>query len=185
MPKPFYMNLQANISPDAAAKLIAAVEDSLRKGMTELHLLIASPGGGVDPGMAIFNFLKGIPARIITYNYGSVDSVASVIYCAGSRRMAAPHCKFLIHNVTWGWGPAPQGLSVSEGQLQEALNQVVVLRKNIASVIGEATGKTLDAVASDMTRSLTLNATEAKEYGLVHEIATSLLPPGVDVIAVR
>lgn len=74
--------------------------------MTELHLLMASKGGLVDPGMAIYNLLRGIPARVTTYNYGSVDSIAGVIYCAGTRRLATPHCSFLIHGLTWNFPAA-------------------------------------------------------------------------------
>ena len=66
MAQKVYLNLQANISQDVATKLITAIEDNLRKGMSELHLLMASPGGSVDPGMAIYNLLRGIPVIAVT-----------------------------------------------------------------------------------------------------------------------
>ena len=76
MPKPVYLNLQSNISQEVAVKLVTAVQAKLQEGMTELHLLMASAGGLVDPGMAIDNFMRGISVSVSTYNYGSVDSVA-------------------------------------------------------------------------------------------------------------
>ena len=90
--KAVYLNLQANINQDTATKLIAGIEAELKQGMTELHLLISSPGCFIDPGMAMYNFLRGIPVSVTTYNYGSVDSVATVVYCAGKRRLATPYC---------------------------------------------------------------------------------------------
>jgi ATP-dependent protease ClpP protease subunit len=51
-------------------KLVAAIETKLQEGMTDLHLLMASPGGFVDPEMAIYNFLRGIAVKVVTYNYG-------------------------------------------------------------------------------------------------------------------
>ena len=185
MAQKIYLNLQANISQDVATKLITAIEDNLRKGMSELHLLMASPGGSVDPGMAIYNLLRGIPVTVSTYNYGSVDSVAGVIYCAGVRRLATPHCKFLIHGVTWTAPPSPQGITTTEQQIREQLGQIETVKRNIASVIAEATGKTLEQVAADMTSGLTLTAEGAKDYGLVHELTTLLVPAGVEVIGIR
>jgi hypothetical protein len=35
-----------------------------------------------------------------------------------------------------------------------------------------------------MNRSVTLTAAEAKEYGLVHELSTALIPSGVQVVNV-
>lgn len=74
------------------------------------------PGGFIDPGMAMYNFLRGIPVPVTTYNYGNVDSVATVVYCAGRRRLATPQCRFLIHGVTWTFS---QPATLTEQQLRE------------------------------------------------------------------
>ncbi len=181
MPKPVYLNLQSNISQEVAIKLVTAVQTKLQEGMTELHLLMASAGGLVDPGMAIYNFLRGIPVPVSTYNYGSVDSVAGVIYCAGSHRVATPHCKFLIHGITW---QINQAMALTEHQLREYIGQIEAMKRNIASVVAEATGRTQAEVESDITKSVTLTAEEAMKYGLVHELKTALIPSGVEVTGV-
>lgn len=143
---------------------------------------MASPGGFVDPGMAIYNFLRGIAVKVVTYNYGSVDSVAGVIYCAGAHRVATPHCKFLVHGITWS---IPQPTALTEHQIHEYLGQIAALKRNIASVIAEATKRSLEQVEADMSKSLTLTAEEAKAYGLVHELKTNLIPAGAEVIGIR
>ncbi len=180
-----YINLQAAISQDSAVKLIAAVADALQNGMTELHLLMSSGGGLVDPGMAIYNFLRGIPVKVFTYNYGSVDSVAGVIYCAGAKRLATPHCKFLIHGITWRFQPSTQVIEVREQQFREYLGQIDAIKRNIANVIAEATRQKAEDVAADMTKGLTLTADEARSYGLVHELTTTLVPAGVQIIGIQ
>lgn len=166
-------------------KLVAAVTDALHKGVTEIHLLMASGGGLVDPGMAIYNLLRGIPVKVFTYNYGNVDSVAGVVYCAGTRRLATPHCKFLIHGITWRLAPNTQATEVREQQLHEYLGQIDAVKRNIASVIAEATGKKVEDVTADMTKSLTMTAGEAKSYGLVHELTTTLIPTGAQVVGIQ
>ena len=146
--------------------------------MTELHVLIACAGGLVDPGMAMYNFLRGIAVPVSTHNYGSVDSIASVIYCAGSRRVASPHCKFLLHGITWN---VNQPTAATEHHLREYLGQIEAMKRNIASVFAEAMGKPQAEVESDLTKSITLTAEEAIAYGLVHELKRELLPAGADV----
>jgi ATP-dependent Clp protease, protease subunit len=119
---------------------------------------------------------------VFTYNYGNVDSVAGVVYCAGTKRLATPHCKFLIHGVTWRFAQAGEA---REQQLQEYLGQIDAVKRNIASVIAEATGKKVEDVTADMTKSLTMTASEAKSYGLVHELTTTLIPTGAEVIGIQ
>jgi len=177
-----YFNFQADINHDTASKLISAIETKLQQGMTELVLLISSGGGFIDPGMAVYNFLRGIPAKVTTHNYGTVDSIAMVIYCAGKERLACPHCKFLIHGVTWTFSQA--GVC-TESQLREILGSLEKMKKNIASVIAVATGKPADKIEADMSRGLTLQANEAREYGLVHRLEETLFLPGAEVIGIR
>jgi ATP-dependent Clp protease protease subunit len=183
MAGPIYVNLQEGISLETAVKLVKVVADALQKGHTELHLLMSSQGGLIDPGMAIFNFLRGTPLKVTTYNYGYVDSVSGVIYCAGTKRLATPHCKFLIHGITWRIPANTNVTELREQQIREFLGQVDAMKHNIGSVIAEATGKTVDAVSADMTKGVTLTATEAKAYGLVHDISTTLVPAGVQIVS--
>ncbi len=182
IPKAVYFNLQANINQDTATKLIAAIETKLKEGMTDLHLLISSAGGFIDPGMTMYNFLKGIPVTVTTYNYGNVDSVATVIYCAGKRRLASPQCKFLIHGVNW---TISQPTVLTEQQIRETVGSLDKMKRNIANVIAAATGQSLEKVEADMSASLTLEAAEAQKYGLVHEITETLIPSGAEVIGIR
>src|SRR6266446_7432092 len=184
MAGPIYVNLQEGISLETAVKLVKVVADALQKGHTELHLLMSSQGGLIDPGMAIFNFLRGTPLKVTTYNYGNVDSVSGVIYCAGTKRLATPHCKFLIHGITWRFAASSQPIEVREQQLREYLGQIDAIKRNIASVIAEATGKKAEDITADITKSLTLTADEAKTYGLVHELTNTLIPPGAQVIGI-
>jgi len=150
--------------------------------MTDLHLLIASSGGFIDPGMAIYNFLRRIPVNVTTYNYANVDSVATVIYCAGKRRLASPHCKFLIHGVTWN---ITQPTILTEQQVREIVGGLDAVKRNVARVIAETAGKSIETVAADMSKALTLQAEEAKAYGLVHELTQVLIPAAADLVGIR
>jgi ATP-dependent Clp protease protease subunit len=182
-PKPFYVNLQAQITQDVANKFLAVMESKIAAGATEAYVAIASPGGFLDPAFAVYNFLRGIPIPVTTHNYGHVDSVATLIYTAGKTRLATRQCRFLIHGLTWTAQQA--GVVLSEQNLVEILNNLRTMSRNIADVISERTGNPVDKVVSDMSKSVVLEANEAKAYGLVHEFSDALFPQGADVVAVR
>jgi len=66
--------------------LIANIDKKLQQGIEKFTILISSKGGSVFHGIWAYNYLKGIPAEITTHNFGSINSSASVIYCAGDKR---------------------------------------------------------------------------------------------------
>ncbi len=64
----------------------------MKKGVNEFKILISSPGGSVQHGLSAYNYLKGIPAKITTHNFGIVDSIAmlSCYIVAGQKRLCVP-----------------------------------------------------------------------------------------------
>ena len=129
-------------------------------------------------GLSLYNYLKGAPIEIDTYNFGSVDSIGVIIYCAGKKRYSVPHSRFLMHGVKFNSGGP---MSVDEKQLEEHLKGLKIDQKNIAKVISDTTGKPLHKVEEDMLNRTTLDPQEAKDYGLVHEIQSVLFPANADM----
>jgi len=162
--------------------LMQAIDQKMRQGQKEFILLISSPGGSVFHGLSAYNYLKGIPARVVTHNFGSVDSIGVIVYCAGDRRMSVPQARFLLHGVSANF---PQNASLEEKQLEERLKGLKIDIENIAKVIAANTGKSAGEVTSAMLDRTTLNPDEAKEWGLVHEIKVELFPAGAEVIAIH
>jgi ATP-dependent Clp protease protease subunit len=155
--------------------LLTLIEQKLKEGATQFVLLMSSPGGSVFHGLSAYNYLKGIPAEVVTHNFGSVNSVALVVYCAGVRRLCVPHGMFLLHGVVANF---PQGAALEEKQLQERLNQLRLEEENIAGVVAANTGKTEEQVVAAILDRTTLNPEEAMKYGLVHEIREHLFEQG-------
>jgi len=162
--------------------LMTVIEQKLKEGVTRFILLISSPGGTVFHGLSAYNFLKGIPAEIITHNFGSVDSAGALLYCAGSKRLSVPHARFLLHGVSAGF---PERTSLEEKQLEERLKSLKIDIENIAGVIAASTGKSEDDVIRDMRERTTLNPEEAVKYGLVHEIKEELIEKNVELITIQ
>ncbi len=119
---------------------------------------------------------------MVTHNFGSVDSIGVVMYCAGARRLSVPHARFLLHGVSAGFG---QNERLEEKQLEERLKGLQIDMLNIARVIAANTGKSEQEVNDAMVQRSTLSPAEAKAWGLVHDIASDLFPPGAEVIAIQ
>jgi ATP-dependent protease ClpP protease subunit len=139
-------------------------------------------GGSVYYGLAGYNFLKGIPARVITHNFGSVDSIGITLYCAGTQRYSVPHARFLMHAVQAQFA---QGTSLEEQQLEERLKGLQLDIRNIARVVSSNTGKTEKEATDAMLNRTTLDPDQAKTWGLVHEIKSELFSKGDEVISIQ
>jgi len=162
--------------------LMDAIDQKMRKGITNFIILISSPGGSVFHGLSAYNYLKGLPAQITTHNFGSVDSIGVILYCGGSKRLSVPQARFLLHGVSANFA---QGAQLEEQQLEERLKSLRIDLENIAKVISANTGKTVEEVTDAMLQRSTLNPEEALSWGLVHEIKSELFEAGSEVISIQ
>jgi len=161
--------------------LLNVVDQKMREGKNEFIILISSPGGSVFHGLSAYNYLKGIPAKIITHNFGSVDSIGVVLYCAGFKRYSVPQARFLLHAVHASFEGR---MNLEEKQLEERLKGLRIDIENIAKVIAENINKDLKDIIKAMHERTTLNPEEAKKWGLVHEIKSELFEPRSEVITI-
>jgi ATP-dependent Clp protease protease subunit len=162
--------------------LMSAVDQKMKQGIKDFIILISSPGGSVIHGLSAYNYLKGLPASITTHNFGSVDSIGIVIYCAGSRRLSVPQARFLFHGVSAQFRGEQ---NLEEKLLEERLKGLRIDMENIAKVIAANTGKSAQDITDAMLERTTLNPEEARSWGLVHEIKSELFEAGSEVIAIQ
>lgn len=171
--KEVFIRFMAPVVPQTSDQLFRIIDQKIREKYEKIHLLLSSPGGSVFHGLSLYNFLKGAPIEVNTYNFGSVDSIGVVIFCAGKKRYSVPHARFLIHGVKFNFNG---NASFDEKQIEEHLKSLKIDQLNIARVISDTTGKPTHKLEEDMNNRTTLNPTEAKDYGLVHEIKSELFP---------
>jgi len=168
----------AGVDPRTSDALFRVFDKKFREKCERIHLMISSPGGIVFHGLSLYNFLRGAPVEVYTYNFGSVDSIGVVIFCAGTKRFSVPHARFLIHGVAAHFGG---NQSLDEKGLEERLKGLQIDYKNIARVIADTCQRPAHKVEDDMNNRTTLSPQEAKDYGLVHEIKSELFPIDADL----
>lgn len=180
--KPVVIKFFAPVIDVTANALMNAIDQKMKQGVRDFIILISSPGGSVIHGLSTYNYLKGLPVRITTHNFGSVDSIGIVLYCAGSRRLSVPQARFLLHAVNVQF---KGNQSLEEKQLEERLKGLRIDIENIAKVIAANTGKNVEDVTNAMIERVTLTPEEAQSWGLVHEIKSQLFESGSEVVSIQ
>jgi ATP-dependent protease ClpP protease subunit len=180
--KPVVIRFFAPVIDATVNALMSGIDQKMKQGAKEFIILISSPGGSVIHGLSAYNYLKGLPVSITTHNFGSVDSIGIVIYCAGSRRLSVPQARFLFHGVSAQFRGEQ---NLEEKLLEERLKGLRIDMENIAKVIAANTGKSVKNVTDAMLERTTLNPEEAQSWGLVHEIKSELFEEGSEVIAIQ
>ncbi len=134
-----------------------------------LYIYINSPGGSVTCGIAVYDGMNYAKADVTTICVGTAASMASFVLAGGERgkRIALPHSRIMIHQPEGGnQGQASEVLSESE--------EVIRLRREVAKIYAQRTGQSLSKISRDMDRDQFMSDREAKEYGLVDQVAVDV-----------
>jgi ATP-dependent Clp protease protease subunit len=136
----------------------------------DILVYINSPGGSMTSMMAIYDTMQYIQPDIQTFCLGQAASAAAVLLAAGTKgkRMALPNSRILIHQ------PAVESGYGQSSDLEIQAREILRMRTAMERVIAQHTGKDEDQVRRDVERDKFFTAEEAKEYGLVDEVLTTL-----------
>lgn len=179
--KQMFIRYLAPVTPQSTEQMLRLIDTGVKDNIDELHLLISSPGGSVLHGISLYNFLKTIPITTYTYNFGSVDSIGVVLFCAGKQRYCMPHARFLIHPVQFNIQGNQQ---FDQKKIHEISKGIEIDQYNIIKIISDTINVSKAKIYNDMMDRLTLNSDEALQYGLIHEKKMTPIPAGVQIFSV-
>lgn len=135
----------------------------------DIYLYINSPGGSVTAGMAIYDTMRYIKSDVSTICIGMAASMGAFLLAAGQKgkRYALPNSTIMIH----------QPLGGVQGQASDIkihTEYLLKIKEKLNKILSENTGKPLEQVEKDTDRDNFLSSSEAKEYGLIDEVMTSI-----------
>jgi ATP-dependent Clp protease protease subunit len=135
----------------------------------DIFLYINSPGGSVTDAMAIYDTMNYVKADVQTIAIGMAASAAAFLLSSGTKgkRFALPYSKVMIHQPSSG---TRGRVSDMEIDLEESIR----LKKQLEEIMAKNTGQKVDKVHNDMERDYYMTADQAKKYGLVDRVITSL-----------
>ena len=135
----------------------------------DINIYINSPGGHVTAGLAIYDTMQFVQCDIATYCIGQAASMGAVRLAAGTKgkRHSLPNSRIMIHQP---WGGA-QG-TASDIQIQA--DEIGRMKKSLTQILSSHTGQAFEQIEKDADRDFFMSAIQAKEYGLVDQVITSL-----------
>ena len=95
------VNFVSGINQKSVAQLVEFTTEARNCKASKIILNISSTGGELTSAFGTYYHLRSLGIPLVTHNMGNVESAAVLIYLAGDTRLAAPHCRFLIHKLRW------------------------------------------------------------------------------------
>jgi len=130
----------------------------------EITVNINSIGGIIEQGFSIYNYLKNHPANITTVGRGNVNSIATVIFQAGNKRLLDENLQsFVIHNANID--PMALGQSVDANMLDVVSKHLRAEEERITQFYSDITKIDNLTLSNLMDKETNLTAQEAIELG--------------------
>ncbi|MGP1914494.1 MAG: ATP-dependent Clp protease proteolytic subunit [Candidatus Hodgkinia cicadicola] len=146
----------------ALATALGSKAVALAAKFKALDFYICSDGGEVNAGLAIFNMVQTLNAKVRTICFGRAHSVASLVLASGRSgwRKALIGSNVSLHRPSVG----------SFGNVEEVIQHVssaVYSEKAVIQAYMKVCGRKLNEVRAAMMSSFAMNEREAKAFGLI------------------
>jgi ATP-dependent Clp protease protease subunit len=150
-----------NANEICAKILLLAAEDADK----DIFLYINSPGGSITAGMAIYDTMQYVPNDIVTVGIGMAASMGQFLLSSGAKgkRYATPNTRVLLHQPAGGFGG-------TAADIQTQAELIMSMKRQLAAITAEQTGKTVEQVMLDGDRDRWFTAAEALDYGFIDQI---------------
>lgn len=135
----------------------------------DITLHINSPGGSVLAGLGIYDVMQLLPNDVRTVAVGLAASMGQVLLCAGApgKRVALPNAQVLMHEGSAGLGGAAADVAIQAANLLATLDRM-------REIVARHTGRPIEQIVEDMGRDRWFDAHQAREYGFVDQVVSSL-----------
>lgn len=164
------IHFMRSINPETLAGLQNVTLSAVNAGATDIRIHMSSEGGNNDQGFVAYHFLRSLPVPITTHCIGNIESMAVMIYLAGTTRRIVPHGKVKIHPMHWGF----VGGTVDHDRLAEYVDSLDFDAKRYADIFDERTKgakSTVDVRAHLAGKAKLLDASSALALGIATEIS--------------
>lgn len=135
----------------------------------DINFYINSPGGSVYDALAIYDTMQYIANDIQTVGIGIQASAAAFLLSSGTKgkRVILPNSTVMVHQPSSGTRGKVTDMEID---LKESLR----IKHQLNEIMAKNTGQTVKQIQNDMERDYWMTAQEAKKYGIVDKIITSL-----------
>ena len=135
----------------------------------DIHLYVNSPGGVVSSGLAIYDTMQYVKPDIATYCIGQAASMGALLLGAGTKgkRFALPHSRIMLHQPMGGF----QGQATD---IEIHAREILKMKDTLNKILSYHTGQPIEKIQTDTDRDFFMSGEEAKEYGVVDDVISSV-----------
>jgi ATP-dependent Clp protease protease subunit len=135
-------------------------------------LYVNSPGGDVSAGLAIYDTMQWLHCDVATFCMGQAASMGSFLLAAGAKgkRYALPHARVMIHQPLAGFRGQATDIEIHA-------REILYARDTLNELYARHTGQPVDRIKQDTERDNFMSAADARDYGLIDEVLTTLKKP--------
>ena len=135
----------------------------------DIYLYINSPGGSVYDALAIYDTMQYVTNDIQTVGIGVQASAAAFLLSSGTKgkRYILPNATVMMHQPSSG---TRGKITDQEIDLRESLR----VKKLLEEIMAKNTGQKVSKIHEDLERDKWMDAKQAKTYGVVDEVISSL-----------
>jgi len=151
-----------HVSSLIVAQLLFLESENPKK---DISFYINSPGGVVTSGLSIYDTMQYIRPNVATICVGQACSMGSLLLQAGEagKRYALPNARVMIHQPSGG----AQGQATD---IEIQAKEILKIRERLNGIYAKHTGQDMETIAAAMERDNWMDATEAKEFGLIDQV---------------
>lgn len=131
-----------------------------------IQMYINSPGGSLTAMTAVYDAMHHIAAPVATTCVGQAAADAAVLLAAGEpgQRSMLGHARAVLRQ------PHAEGARGTIPDLIVAADEIARQRREVEQMLAQGTGRSVEQIHEDLDRDLVLDATAAKDFGLVDQI---------------
>lgn len=178
-----YINILDEITMQKVKIIMATCAQLVAQKRPEiLYFLFSSPGGQVGAGITLFNFLKGLPCKIVMHNTGSIDSIATVIFLAGDERYAALGTSFHFHGVAT---TLAANTRLTASALIEMHSHLKEDETKIATIVAKESNLTVQELRDLFKQGESKGLEFALEKGLIQEVRHVEIPRNAQFLSLN
>ena len=153
--------VSGDINEDMLRDFIFFLRHDVSSNCEILEVGIASNGGAIGIGIAMYELLKATPQIVRTINLSNVDSAAIVVYAAGAERLCVPNAAFYFHSV----GKKVDGVK-TKADLVNIINEIDFDTSRIVSILNRTTKMPERHWRELMFQGGVVGAQDSLNYGL-------------------
>lgn len=162
------------IGGDATMQLRRACSLVVNDKVPRLKIFFQSNGGGIDEGFTTYSFLRALPLELTMHAIGAVESIANLVFLAGSKRLASPYSHFMFHSFTWGY-LAQHYEAKQIGDSQDLLRNSQAKFVRLFEERTKITNQYFQEVKA-FDKVTIVEPSLALEKGIIHQIAEATIP---------